>query len=133
MRIGEIAAKAEVSVQTIRFYERRGLLRKTRRLRSGYRDYAPDAVNLVRTIKHYKELGFTLKEIQELFRLMASEHPSTRDFRGRLEAKVTGLDQKIAALLAIRNQLSGCLNDCECKNGTPCRELTVLADNLKKA
>ncbi len=63
MRIGQLAARSAVSVQTIRYYERRGLLNKPRRLSSGYRDYSPEGASIVAFIKRSQESGFTLKEI----------------------------------------------------------------------
>ena len=69
MQIGEMAERVGVNIQTIRFYERRELLRKPDRLPSGYRDYPENALRRVRFIKSTQEVGFTLKEIKELIRL----------------------------------------------------------------
>ncbi len=66
MQIGEMTERVGVNIQTIRFYERRELLRKPDRLPSGYRDYPEDALRRVRFIKSSQEVGFTLKEIKEL-------------------------------------------------------------------
>ena len=64
MRIGEVARQAGVNVQTLRYYERRGLLREPARRSSGYREYPPHTVRLIRFIKRAQELGFTLAEIE---------------------------------------------------------------------
>jgi len=69
IRIGEVAARAGVNVQTLRYYERRGLLKPPARRPSGYREYSPDAVRVVRFIKRAQQLGFTLDETGELLRL----------------------------------------------------------------
>ena len=69
MRIGQLATRAGVNVQTIRFYERRRILTAPRRTVSGYRRYAESDVDDLRVIRRCKELGFTLKEIQQLLRL----------------------------------------------------------------
>jgi DNA-binding transcriptional MerR regulator len=69
LRIGEVAGRAGVNVQTLRFYERRGLLPEPPRRASGYREYAPESVRRVRFIKRAQELGFTLAEVEELLRL----------------------------------------------------------------
>jgi len=69
LNIGQVAAAAAVNIQTIRYYERRGLFTTPRRLPSGYRQYAQDAVTRLRFIKHAQVLGFSLKEIQELLAL----------------------------------------------------------------
>ena len=69
LTIGQLAKGAGVGVETLRFYEREGLIAEPERRASGYRQYPPEAVDLVRFIRHAKELGFTLKEIQELLDL----------------------------------------------------------------
>lgn len=69
MRIGELSKQAGVKVGTIRFYERRELLKSPQRTSSGYRLYVPQDVQVVRAIKQLQELGFTLKEIRELVNL----------------------------------------------------------------
>jgi DNA-binding transcriptional MerR regulator len=66
LTIGQVATAAEVNIQTIRYDERRGMFAASRRTASGYRQYAQDAVSRLRFIKHAQELGFSLKEIQEL-------------------------------------------------------------------
>src|SRR2546425_8349153 len=69
LTIGQVATAADVNIQTIRYYERRGLFPTPRRTPAGYRQYAGDAVARLRFIKHAQELGFSLKEIQELLGL----------------------------------------------------------------
>ena len=69
LTIGEVARRAGVGVETIRFYDREGLIAEPRRRPSGYRQYSAEAVRRVRFIRHAKELGFTLKEISELLSL----------------------------------------------------------------
>ena len=71
MSIGKVAHRVAVGVETLRFYEREGLLEKPTRLNSGYRAYPAATVNRVRFIKRAKELGFSLKEIKELLALRA--------------------------------------------------------------
>ena len=69
MKIGEFAHDAGVNVQTVRYYERRGLLPEPDRRPSGYREYGPDALDRLHFIKRAQELGFTLTEIRELLAL----------------------------------------------------------------
>ena len=64
-----IAAQAQVNTQTLRYYERRGLLPEPQRTRSGYRAYTPDAVRVVRFVKRAQQLGFTLDDIEDLLHL----------------------------------------------------------------
>jgi MerR family mercuric resistance operon transcriptional regulator len=83
MRIGELSAKAGVSVQTIRFYEREKLLRKPVRTASGYRTFAEADLERVRFIKDSQKLGFSLKEIKELLEI----HESAKTFAGPRQTK----------------------------------------------
>ena len=74
MRLGQLAARSAVSVQTIRYYERRGLLKKPRRLASDYGDYSPESAAIVTFIKRSQESGLTLKEIGTILRLLNPFH-----------------------------------------------------------
>src|SRR5215470_9819706 len=98
MRIGEVAARASVHVETLRYYERRGLLREPRRQPSGYRSYGEESVHLVRFIKRAQELGFTLANIQELLRLAQGGPESCREVRALAIAKIEDMDRKIRIL-----------------------------------
>ncbi|HSS23314.1 MAG TPA: MerR family transcriptional regulator, partial [Mycobacterium sp.] len=71
MRTSEVAAQAHVNTQTLRYYERRGLLSEPARTQSGYRDYTSDAVRVVRFVKRAQQLGFTLDDIEDLLHLAA--------------------------------------------------------------
>lgn len=131
LRTGELAERAGVNVQTLRYYERRGLLAAPTRRPSGQREYAEDAVNLLRTIKAVQRLGFTLAEIQELLDL--SEHRRGWDeLHQRARAKVAEIDAKIAQLQQMRQTLvavmaaeCGSLTDCSCGLGCPLPVLEV--------
>src|SRR5262249_40809564 len=107
MRIGEVAARASVHVETLRYYERRGLLREPKRQPSGYRSYGEDSVRLVRFIKRAQVLGFTLSEIEELMRLAEGGPESCREVRAVTRAKIQDLDQRITSLVAMRRSLVG--------------------------
>lgn len=86
MRIGELAAEAGVNIQTLRYYERRGLLSFPERLASGYRIYDTDAVRRVRFIRRAQELGFTLQEIGDLLMLWSDSAQSCQAVEGRARA-----------------------------------------------
>src|SRR5688572_18532626 len=88
LRTGELAARAGVNVQTLRYYERRGLLKEPRRRSSGYRAYPAEAVKLIRFVKQAQELGFTLSEIENLLRLRADQKASCSEVRARAESKL---------------------------------------------
>ena len=122
LRIGDLAARAGVSVDALRYYERRGLLRPTGRRASGYREYPPEAAALVRFIKRAQALGFTLAEIEEYLRVTSRNARAASDeLRIRLAAKIDEVDAKIAALRRVRDglaQVVGCacdsLDRCTC-------------------
>jgi DNA-binding transcriptional MerR regulator len=105
MRIGKVAAQAGVNVQTVRFYERRGLLRQPRRLPSGYRDYPAETVQMVRFIKHFQEHGFTLSEIARLQPLLHEQQLKLPELRRHLETKLHNLETQIESLQTIREKL----------------------------
>jgi DNA-binding transcriptional MerR regulator len=129
MRIGEVAAQAGVNVQTIRFYERRGLLKKPLRLSSGYRDYPADVVKVVRFIKRTQKQGFTLQEIKYLLERLAARTLTAAEVRFRFEAKIRRLDEKIRDLQMMRDKLGSGLEKCECRDGhSLCPGLRLIAD-----
>ena len=131
LRTGELAARAGVNVQTLRYYERRGLLAAPGRRPSGQREYPEGAVGLVRTIKAAQRLGFTLAEIQELFAL--SEHRRSADeLHRRAAAKVAEIDARIGQLQLVRQALLAVLaaecdslTDCSCGLGCPLPVLEI--------
>jgi MerR family mercuric resistance operon transcriptional regulator len=117
MRIGQLASQTTVSVQTIRYYERRGLLKKARRLSSGYRHYSPEQATIIGFIKRAQNSGFTLKEIGTILRLLSTHALSAVEARACVENKVREIDQRIQSLQVIRNQLSESIKACECSDG----------------
>lgn len=133
MRIGQLAAQTAVSVQTIRYYERRGLLKKPRRLSSGYRDYSPEDAAIVTFIKRSQESGFTLKEIGTILRLLSTHSLSAVEARARVENKVRQIDERIQSLELIRKKLSEGLKTCECRDGRSlCPNLKSVAASMER-
>ena len=118
LTIGEIAKRADVGVETIRFYEREGLLVRPPRTRSGYRQYSPDAVRRVRFIRRAKELGFTLKEIGELLSLRVDTVRSCADVRAMARAKVADIDKKVSELTRIAEVLNRLAQACRGRGPT---------------
>jgi DNA-binding transcriptional MerR regulator len=115
MRIGEMAAQAGVHIQTVRLYERMGILKEPRRTRAGYRDYSAEAAETIRFIKSAQEMGFTLREIKTLVRLRdGGDHPSGQ-IRDLALLKIDEINQKIARLERMREALRRGLEDCACK------------------
>lgn len=92
LKIGEVADRAGVNLQTIRYYEREGLLPEPPRLASGYRMFPQDAVQQVRFIKRAQELGFTLAEIKELMALRVDQRRGSSGVRTLARGKITDID-----------------------------------------
>lgn len=104
MQIGEIAGATGLSRDTLRFYEKRGLLR-ARRSANGYRDYPPEAVDWLRYIRLAQTLGFTLSEIEADLPLLAEPGASAPQLRAAMERKLTDIDQRISGLQQLRGEL----------------------------
>ncbi len=129
MRIGEVAAGAGVNIQTLRYYERRGLLPEPERRESGYRAYDPETVRLVQFIKRAQELGFTLREIAELIELRESPRRGT-EVRSLAQAKIEDIERKMRRLRAMRDALRGLVEACDCEGGAPtCPIIEALDDS----
>ena len=130
MTIGEVAAQAGVHTQTLRYYERRGIIEKARRGTSGYRLYSAEVVRLIRFIKRAQELGFTLEEIEELIALRKSRGRSRSQVRELAAAKMSDIERKIQQLQSIRQALGQLLKTCACQSGTlECPILEALDDD----
>ncbi|MEE8367171.1 MAG: MerR family DNA-binding protein [Thermoanaerobaculia bacterium] len=124
LKIGQLAQRGGVGVETVRFYERRGLLDEPPRRDSGYRQYPVDAVPRLRFIRRAKELGFSLSEIKELLDLRVDERSSAADVRARAAAKIDEIAIKIADLQRITRALTE-LTDC-CSGRGPIGECPIL-------
>ena len=126
---GQIAKMAGVNVETIRFYERKGLLTAAGRRPSGFRQFSKEAVARIRFIKRAQELGFSLREIQELLALRIDSDAVCADVRKRTEAKVHVIEEKVEDLKRIHSVLLGLLKTCD-KSGTT--EECPILDALEK-
>jgi DNA-binding transcriptional MerR regulator len=118
LRTGEVAERAGVNVQTLRYYERRGLIAEPARSPGGHRTYPADTVTLLGVIKSAQRLGFTLDEVAELLDTGRRGHP-TPDLRHRAEAKLAEIDRRIADLHTIRTALTRVI-DARCDSLTHC-------------
>jgi MerR family mercuric resistance operon transcriptional regulator len=105
LTIGQVARHAGVGIETVRFYERQGLLEEPARKQSGYREYGEDVVARLRFIRRAKELGFSLKEIKELLALRVDPTTTCAEVRSKAAAKIADVEQKIEALQRIRTAL----------------------------
>lgn len=112
MTIGQVAKLAGMGIETIRFYEREGLIDEPPRRESGYRQYTFDVVARLTFIKRAQELGFSLKEISELLSLKLHPRASCAQVKKRAEAKVTDIEMKILDLQRMKKGLMGLIGSC---------------------
>ena len=112
MTRGELARHGQVNPETIRYYERSGLLPLPARSESGYRQFAPAAVQRIRFIKRAQAVGFSLDEIRTLLDLNFAPEATCGDVRAMVDAKIDDIDHKIAALQAMRADLRALFDDC---------------------
>jgi len=124
LTIGQVARRAGVGIETVRFYEREGLLEKPARKKSGYRQYQEDVVARLRFIKRAKELGFSLKEIKELLSLRVDPETTCAEVRRKAEAKIVDVDEKIQALRRIKKALVNLTTACSGRG--PISECAIL-------
>src|ERR1700741_1826199 len=106
MKVGEVAERAGVNVETLRYYERRGLLPAPDRTPSGHRRYDEETVRLLRAIKEAQAVGFTLAEIAEYLRAAKRSGSPSEVLRIRMAAKIDEIDSRIASLRRIRDDLA---------------------------
>ncbi|MFI5780846.1 MerR family DNA-binding protein [Nocardia sp. NPDC051570] len=113
MRTGELAARAGVNAQTLRYYERRGLLARPPRSRSGYRSYPDEAVTTVRFVKRAQDLGFSLDEIEDLLHLADGGPEDCDAVRTLARDRVTQLAARIADLQRMQQSLTELIATCQ--------------------
>ncbi len=113
LKTGELAKKAEVNLETIRFYERKKLISPVRRLDSGYRVFTEETVRRIKFIKHAQDLGFTLKEISELLSLRVKPGAKCGDIQKKAEAKMEDIESKINMLNKMKNTLIKLSKSCQ--------------------
>ncbi|HKQ35399.1 MAG TPA: Hg(II)-responsive transcriptional regulator [Nitrospiraceae bacterium] len=122
LTIGRVAKLAGVNVETIRYYQRRGLLAEPEKPHMGYRRYLADSVRHIRFIKRAQALGFTLEEIAELLRL--EEARACAETRALAAHKIRLIDQKLTGLAAMRQALAGLVQQCDKKQ--PAKECPII-------
>jgi len=103
--IGQVARRTGVGIETVRFYEREGLLEEPPRRASGYRQYSEQVVKRIHFIKHAQRLGFSLKEIRELLLLRVDGQTSCEEVKQRTEAKIAEVERKVIELQRMRQAL----------------------------
>ena len=111
LTIGQLAKETEINIETIRYYERRGLIPEPHRRESGYREFTPRYIERIRFIKRAQTLGFTLREISELLTL-ADGNPACKDIRKFAEDKVKDIENRIHDLKKIKKVLNNLVKEC---------------------
>ena len=128
LTIGTLAERSGVNVETIRYYQRRGLLQEPVKPRGGFRHYPLDTANRVRFIKRAQVLGFTLEEIAGLLAL--DQKKACLETRGIAAHKLELIEQKIADLMKMKRALSRLLRACDVSSaGAPCPIIHLLSDD----
>ncbi len=127
LTIGKLARLAAVNVQTVRYYERIGLVRPDARRDSGYRLYTEEAARRIRFIKHAQQLGFSLAEIAQLLRLRVSKTVHCEEVRSKAEARLRIVREKIESLGKMAKVLEVLIQSCRSRALTdPCPILSSL-------
>lgn len=131
LTVGQLAEQAGVGVETIRFYEREGLLAEPRRSPSGYRQYTPDAAERVRFLRRAQWLGFTLRDAKELLALRDDPNADRAEVREKATGKLADIDTRIAELQAMRVELAKLV--ATCRGAGPAAGCPIIAAIGKKA
>jgi Hg(II)-responsive transcriptional regulator len=130
--IGKLAKSASVGVETVRFYERTGLLNRPSKKGAGYRQYDEGDAVRIRFIKRAQELGYTLREIKELLNLQAARKTTCGDYSERIGNKLKEIDDKIRDLKRIKKGLSEILAMCDDNpRNAECRVLDCFENGWK--
>lgn len=124
LTIGQLAKQAQVNVETVRYYERRGLIPEPPRRESGYRQYSQDAVARLQFIRRAKELGFSLREISDLLSLRVGPDATCGDVKRRAERKLTDIEEKLQALQRMKKALTKLA--AACRGRGPTSECPIL-------
>ena len=132
--IGAIARQAGVNIETLRYYERQGVVAKPPRTGSNYRIYPQDTVRRIRFVKRAQELGFSLKEIKALLALRASRGSKCEDVRRQALRKIDEIEEKIRSLEAMKTVLGKLAEECASTQGplSDCPILESLNANGKR-
>ena len=113
LTIGKVARRAEVGVETVRFYERQGLIAAPQRGTSGYRLYPEETVARLCFIRRAKALGFSLREIHELLALRVDSEGSSAEVKARAQAKITAIEEKLRTLQRMKEILVRLTTACD--------------------
>ena len=124
-----LAQLGGVNLETVRYYERRGLLPKPPRTQAGYRQFPAETAERLRFIKRAQELGFSLEEVAELLALRIEPEQNRADIRARAEARIADIESKMKTLAAMKKNLRGLVEQCEQCGSAECPILASLEDS----
>ncbi len=119
MTIGQVARLAGIGIETVRYYERQGLIPEPPRTRSGYRQYPEEVVSRLRFIRRAQDLGFALKEINELLNLRLDVAANRAEVRARAEAKIRDIEETIHELQNMWDALTRLTRACSAGGPAP--------------
>jgi MerR family mercuric resistance operon transcriptional regulator len=125
LTIGVVARDAGVNIDTLRFYERQGVVPQPPRTNSNYRIYPADTARRVRFVKRAQDLGFSLKEIKDLLALRVTQGATCEDVLQKARLKISEIDEKIRSLRAVKKALADLADECASPEG-PVSECGVL-------
>lgn len=123
-KIGDVAKRADVNKETVRYYEQRGLIPKPDRRRSGYRIFTQRHIDQIKFIKRAQELGFTLSEIKELLELRLDENTTCSEIKAEAREKYHDVVEKIEDLNRIKETLVELIDSCS--GGDPKGDCPIL-------
>ncbi len=129
LTISRLAQLGGVNLETVRYYERRGLLAKPPRTQAGYRQFPAETAERLRSIKRAQELGFSLEEISELLALRMEPEQNCADIRARAQAKIADIESKMKILAAMKSTLRGLVDQCEQDGSAECPILASLENS----
>ena len=133
LTIGRLAKQAGLGIETVRFYERQGLIKPPPRTDSNYRIYPPEEIGRLKFIKRAKDLGFTLKEIKELLELQHDPHATKADIKKRTVEKIENIKKKVRDLTRIQHALEHLAGACDGRGPlSECPILEALTGNEHK-
>jgi Cu(I)-responsive transcriptional regulator len=127
MRIGELARATSTKAETIRYYEREGILSLADRTNSNYRDYSPAHLATLTFIRRARELGFSMAQVRQLLALSDHADKPCEDVDLMVQNQLAEVERKIADLVALRDELTHMLGSCEGERIGECRVVESLA------
>ena len=124
LRIGQVAKKSRVGVETVRFYESEGLIELSERSMSGYRQFSESVIKQIQFIQHAKKLGFTLKDIRELIKLKSTGNSRCNIIKATASSKIADIQEKVDALEQMKMALQPLV--AQCKSSDPISDCPIL-------